>query len=263
MIQFYDQVPSIYTNASRDFQYLSWLINIVLNSVKHNVDDIYDLPNTKADPRLTELLAMTLGFKVKRNYDQKQLATLVSIIPSILKYKGTEKAIRMAGEALITASGTRASFDCEMSGNMLKVILPKDLVDTTLFVDLLPYISPAGITCRIVRKNQIQETLKTEVGYDDVLQAKWYKDLSWSDETNDLYGLAGLFEPGSKPILANYSNKPGEPHILNTGLLSNTIIPMLDSSIYGPTADIDFTENSSPATTDEGSTESSATTTMD
>ena len=70
MIKFREQVPSVYTNASRDFQYLSWLIDVVLNSVKHNVDTIYDLPNVKHDAKLSELLAMTLGFKVKRNYDQ-------------------------------------------------------------------------------------------------------------------------------------------------------------------------------------------------
>ena len=76
MIKFANQVPSVYPSASRDFQYLGWLIDIVLNSVKHNVDDLYDLPNNQADIKLTELLALTLGFKVKRNYDQKQLSAL-------------------------------------------------------------------------------------------------------------------------------------------------------------------------------------------
>ena len=88
MIKFKNLVPSVYPNASRDFQYLCWLIDIVLNSVKHTVDDLYDLPNSKADPKLTELLAMTLGFKVKRNYDQDQLRALVAALPRILKYKG-------------------------------------------------------------------------------------------------------------------------------------------------------------------------------
>ena len=143
MIKFYDQVPSVYPNASRDFQYLCWLIDIVLNNVKHNVDDMYDLPNSKTDPRLTELLAMTLGFKVKRNYNQKQLAALVAALPKILKYKGTETAITYAGNALIAASGAIGNFKSKIVDGELQVTLPEDLVDTAL-VRITRLLIPAG-----------------------------------------------------------------------------------------------------------------------
>ena len=54
MINLYNQVPTVYTSTSRDFQYLSWLYNIVLNSVKHNVDALYDLPKVQTDNKLIE-----------------------------------------------------------------------------------------------------------------------------------------------------------------------------------------------------------------
>ena len=192
MINVYNQVPSIYPSASRDFQYLCWLINIVLNDVKHNIDDLYDLPNTKANPKLTELLAMTLGFRVKRNYDQKQLAALVSILPRIFKCKGTKKAVKLAGEALINASGTVGSFDCAVKDNTLEVVLPKELVDTTLFIDLLPYILPAGMGCHIVRKTQRSASALSEYTYQDTLEAKWCLDLDWDESKQDSVGLTGL-----------------------------------------------------------------------
>ena len=241
MINFYNQVPSIYINTSRDFQYLSWLINIVLNSVKHNVDDIYALPNTKADPRLTELLALTLGFKVKRNYDKKQLAALVSSLPSILKFKGTKTAVILAGKALLKASGAYGMFDCEVKDNCLEVLLPEELVDTTLFMDLLPYILPAGITCRIVRKTQNQDIRYTEVDYNDTLWAQWYADLDWDSYNNTTTGLTSLFTSG-KPEFTNYKqdyeyeyNEHRQPILnidaVNTGLLDNTIIPVLETAL--------------------------------
>lgn len=233
MINFYNQVPSVYTNTSRDFQYLSWLINIVLNSVKHNVDDLYDLPNTKADPRLIELLAMTLGFKVKRNYNQKQLAALVSIIPRILKYKGTTEAITLAGKALIKASGAIGMFDCEIKNNCLEILLPEELVDTTLFMDLLPYILPAGITCRVVRKTQTQAGIDSiNVGYHDTLYYgdDWHLDLSWNTDTQNSTGLANIFEADThKPNFANYKKSEADKLILNTGLLDNSMIPVLNN----------------------------------
>lgn len=233
MINLRNQVPSIYTSASRDFQYLSWLINIVLNSVKHNVDDLYDLPNTKADPRLTELLAMTLGFKVKRNYDQKQLATLVSILPTILKYKGTIEAITLAGNALIRTAGSEGSFHCELEDNCLIVRLPRELVDTTLFMDLLPYILPAGLTCRIVRRTDVKSGISPiNVAYQDALSASWHVDLGYTDSKNRQIttGLANLYEAGLQdPNFAFFenfdANKP------TAGLLDNSLIPVLDNPI--------------------------------
>ena len=193
MIKFHDLVPSVYSSASRDFQYLGWLINIVLNSVKHNVDDLYDLPNSKSNSRLTELLAMTLGFKIKRNYDQQQLQALVAILPRILKYKGTITAVKMAGNALIAASGAIGDFNCEVRDGELLVVLPVNLIDVSLFTDLLPYILPAGMTCHIVRKNQIQETYKTKLAYDEILRAEWIPEISWNAETGTVDGMSNIY----------------------------------------------------------------------
>jgi hypothetical protein len=197
MINFYNEVPMVYPGASRDFQYLSWLINIVLNSVKHNVDGIYNMPDAKANAKLAELLAVTLGFKVRRNYDLKQLTALVSIIPSILKHKGTERAVEMAGNALIAASGTPGSFEYEFSNHHLEVIIPDKLVDITLFTDILPYILPAGMTCRITRKTLVKPKRPTKTELSFVNKARL---MVYPDAPSNVLTLSGgpdtLFEPG-------------------------------------------------------------------
>lgn len=236
MIKFQEQVPSVYPSASRDFQYLSWLINIVLNSVKHNVDDLYNLPNTQSDPKLTELLAMTLGFKVKRNYDQKQLAALVAVLPRILKYKGTDIAIEMAGNALIAASGAQGSFISEISDGVLEVTFPKDLIDISLFTDLLPYILPAGMTCRIIRTDIIKKGIEENLSYADsaIFDIEPDFDFDWqvSADPDKLradfgyLGLANMYPVTSDEFtLSNYiSNENESKFTLNVGLLANTII---------------------------------------
>ena len=194
MINLYNEVPLIYSNTSRDFQYLSWLINIVLNDVKHNIDSMYDLPNIKTDTRLVELLALTLGFKIKRNYDQKQLIALVSIIPSLLKYKGTITAIIMAANALIKSSGATGRFDYEISNNNVVLLFPKELVDISLFNDLLPYILPAGMTCRIIRDTQTETDSTTQIGTLESIKFDWVNDISWDEEHQTTAGLSGLFD---------------------------------------------------------------------
>lgn len=195
MINFYNQVPTIYTSASRDFQYMSWLINIVLNSVKHNVDDMYNLPDIGGDPKLTELLALTLGFKVKRNYDKKQLAALVSVLPYLLKYKGTTQAIMTAAEALITATGSLGTTDVDIKGTEVEVTLPNDLTDITLFLDILDYILPAGMTCHIKRKTETRYDIDPiKLRHKDVLKLVVADDLAWEQNNTRSTGLSSLYD---------------------------------------------------------------------
>lgn len=249
MINLCNQVPSVYPSASRDFQYLSQLINIVLNSVKHNVDDLYSLPNTTADPKISELLALTLGFKIKRNYDQKQLAALAAILPIILRYKGTTKAVEMAAKALIVASGSLGDVTIYVDGAQLEVVLPKDLIDTTLFLDLLDYILPAGMTCRIVRKTQTVRQLENiEVRCSDQFTVGIYDDLSVNSNTDLASGLAVMFDitdlnsvDGNMPLdpmtytTANFKSGIDERLILNTGMLDNTVIPVIPTTVVPDT----------------------------
>lgn len=241
MIKFANQVPSIYPAASRDFQYLCWLMDIVLNSVKHNVDSLYDLPNTKTNDRLTELLAMTLGFKIKRNYDQKQLAALIVVLPRIIKYKGTERAADMAAKALIAASGATGDVDInkdKLAQGELEVSLPKNLIDISLFTDLLPYILPAGMTCRVIRTDRVPKTYTTEISYADRLLAELIPDLDWDRDTQSLLGLARLFNVGDDlSEFANYKSTTDNSTLsnrLNTGLLMNTLIPTLSEPLADP-----------------------------
>lgn len=240
MIKMYDQVPLIYNNASRDFQFLSHLIDIVLNSVKHNADDLYDLPNSKASSALTELLAMTLGFKVRRNYNKDQLIAIVEILPTILKYKGTTYAVSIAGEALIRAAGAAGRFKCELEDDLvLHITFPQDssgLIDISLFNDLLPYILPAGVTCRIFRKTEIVKSRTVYLDFHNTLFADWHPDIMPDTETGGVKGLASLYDTtntgvSEKPTFANFEKRSDGKYQVIEGLMDNNVIPIIEKTI--------------------------------
>ena len=240
MINLYNLVPTIYSQTSRDFQFLSWLINIVLNSVKHNVDGLYDLPKADADSKLSELLAFTLGFKIRRNYDKEQLLALVNIIPKLLRYKGTAYALELAGNALIKASG--AVGECKiktdeealknLKNGIIEIYLPKDLIDVSLFTDLLPYILPAGMTCRFVRQAVTSSSFETAYSYQQDVVAAWYQEIK-SPQDDSLQekevrvskGAYGLFDAEEVPFteFKNFSNNTKELK-LNEGLVNNAVV---------------------------------------
>ena len=191
MINIDKQVPSIYYNASRDFQLLGHLYEVTLNYIKTNADMLYLLPNgIEADTRATELLATTIGFKLKRKYDKDQLAALVSIFPQLLKIKGTKTAIDLAGNALVKASGAPGIFNSEidLENHILKVYIPIELSDITLFMDLLPYILPAGLRLSITRRTTIQQKIELPIGTSAVMR---YARPGLSDNGHSL-GLARI-----------------------------------------------------------------------
>jgi hypothetical protein len=212
MINIKNQIPSIYYDASRDFQILGHLYEVVLNYVKTNTDMLYLLPNgIEADTRTTELLATTLGFKLRRNYDKNQLAALVSIFPQLLKIKGTKKAVDLAGNALVKASGVPGIFTSEIEGQVLTIKIPIELSDITLFIDLLPYILPFGMRVSIVRNTVISEKISLPIGATVIAR----KALPSMDNKHEKFlphplGLAKVSEfknpDGEKYLAVDFSN---------------------------------------------------------
>ena len=169
LIKFQDLTPEVYYKRSRDFQYIGRLFDLVLNNAKMNTDIISSLPlNPDMDPRLLDLLALTLGFKSKHEYNTKQLAALCSIFPFVLRNKGSKLAIETACNALLNAEGITKEASVEVSSQTVSIFLPSGLSDLNLLKDLLNYILPAGMSCSIVREaTLVPPSSTTLVSYND------------------------------------------------------------------------------------------------
>ena len=155
MIKLQNLTPEVYYKQSRDFQFIGRLYDLVLNSVKTNTDMIYDIPSSdSAGSKMIDLLALTLGFRARHNYNVKQLSAICSIFPIILKNKGNITAIELICDAILHAEGiteeSKVLFDPE-NPYILQIFISKQLSDITLLNDLLDYVLPAGISCEIIR----------------------------------------------------------------------------------------------------------------
>ena len=169
LIKFQDLTPEVYYKRSRDFQYIGRLFDLVLNNAKMNTDIISSLPlNPDMDPRLLDLLALTLGFKSKHEYNTKQLAALCSIFPFVLRNKGSKLAIETACNALLNAEGITKEASIEVSNQTVSIFLPSELSDLNLLKDLLNYILPAGMSCSLVQEaTLVPPSSTTLVNYQD------------------------------------------------------------------------------------------------
>lgn len=166
MIKFKDLVPEVYYNTSRDFQLLSHLFELVLNSVKTDIDIVYNIPNPEyVGTSFINTFTKTLGFRSKHDYEISQLAAICSIFPTIMKKKGSLAAIELIGNTLLNASGSSATFYCELdktNQTIINAYFPDNTVDLNLFNDLLDYILPAGMLCHNIMTNISTQPVLTE-----------------------------------------------------------------------------------------------------
>ena len=209
MIKLQELTPSVYYEQSRDFQFIGRLYDIVLNYVKTNADNLYTLPIGKnMDEKLLNLLAFTLGFQSKHQYNSKQLLAICSVLPLILKNKGSLNAILIAVNSILYAEGINQALDYEFKDNNLVLYLSPDLSDLTLLKDIMIYILPAGIGCDMIKEIQSVNKIETVLTTKDEVTV--YKDVA-----SKFNKILDVRDDGIKEMLAN--GKPAN----NTGILVN------------------------------------------
>ena len=209
MIKLQELTPSVYYEQSRDFQFIGRLYDIVLNYIKTNADNLYTLPIGKnMDEKLLNLLAFTLGFQSKHHYNSKQLLAICSVLPLILKHKGSLNAILIAVNSILYAEGINQALDYEFKDNNLVLYLSPDLSDLTLLKDIMIYILPAGIGCDMIKEIQSVNKIETVLTTKDEVTV--YKDVA-----SKFNKILDVRDDGIKEMLAN--GKPAN----NTGILVN------------------------------------------
>lgn len=226
LIKFQDLTPEVYYKKSRDFQYIGRLFDLVLNNAKMNTDIISSLLlNPDMDPRLLDLLALTLGFKSKHEYNTKQLAALCSIFPFVLRNKGSKLAIETACNALLNAEGITKGASIEVDNQTISIFLPSELSDLNLLKDLLNYILPAGMSCSLIQEaTLVPPSSTTVVNYQDYV-------VNYTNTSNDLWAEAKnksiiLKQTGTEATNAKESRAEDHAGVfVNTSIIRQTAEP--------------------------------------
>lgn len=198
MIKLQNYTPEIYYKESRDFQLLGRLYDLVLNAIKTEVDLLYNLPlSNNSDDKVLELLALTLGFKPKHQYNAKHLKAVCSVLPELMRYKGSIKALKIACEALFNAMDINQKldydFNSENDNTELNLYIAQEFGDITILTDLLNYILPAGMSCNIIREFHLLTDSQTNIGLQDTVETYTINTLETS-QLADLSGVINLTE---------------------------------------------------------------------
>lgn len=158
-----DITPSVYSKESRDFQLIGRLYDAVFNSVKMSIDSMTNEPLSKhSDERFLDLVARTLGFESKHNYNIENLHALCSSFKKIMFHKGTELAIEEAINMLLKAQNIDKFYfkNIDKVNKTVIIYIPQELKDVVLLEDLMNYILPAGFTYEIYQRDLVKSVVE-------------------------------------------------------------------------------------------------------
>ena len=224
--------PSIYYQMSRDFQLLGRLYDVVLHSVKTDVDLLYNLPlsfNSNLDS--IDLLAMTLGFIPKHKYNAKQLKAVCSVLPLIFKNKGSLQAIIVLVNTILHAEGIKETVECfekthiddttgkTVSDHTILIAIPDKLQDLSLINDLLDYILPVGIGYELIQIFTVKIDGKTDLAYEDKVSVKSIEIINENNEVT--YGLLpDLTDSEVRDKVVNFGAEDTSGLLVHTTIIS-------------------------------------------
>ena len=158
MLHLENKTPEYFSENSRDFQLLCRVLNIFLNSsVEQGRKVAGDWSIETLDESLLALMARKLGFMESSYIPPAILRNICKSYPRILKYKGTQQAVREAAYAVLSAHQEVTALNVIYSPKTLKsdntsesdpyihVECNVTSGDEAYLEKLYPYILPAGV----------------------------------------------------------------------------------------------------------------------
>lgn len=99
-------IPEVY-NRERDMQVFTKLIDILLTSCKYDIDSLYKLYDSLLCPeQFLPYLAGTINYKYDNANTVSSNRQIIGIFMLMMKYKGSEKGIKMATALSLTTLDT-------------------------------------------------------------------------------------------------------------------------------------------------------------
>ena len=182
MIKTRTQVPEIYYNNSRDFQFIGRLFDVVFNYLKTNVDTMKNNPLTKlTDDNLMDLAAYTVGFVSKREYSINDLESICNSFRDLLRRKGTEGAIKACIDMLLKSNNISEVSEVNVINvaedgstipfvREIELYIPAKLNDTRLLEDMFDYILPSGYIVSMLNVSSDRPSASSEIFTRDVVK---------------------------------------------------------------------------------------------
>lgn len=217
-------LPEVYYKESRDFAFIARLIEIYINYMKSAADNVdFKMNKSTLNSYVLQLVANNLGFKLKHNYENKDLMYLCTTLMSLYRKKGSIQAIIDAIQLLVNSQKIDEKISRDnvtITNDELEIRIPSALTDVTLLEDVFDYILPAGMTYTFIRVYNAKESDKL-YNVSTYKDNTWSKQLSYSDEYSGLYEIQDAKAKTNEDGISGYLGNIGSSIVANAGISIN------------------------------------------
>ena len=167
-----DNVPDIYT-TSRDYQAILRLLDIITNVEKNDVNNMVSLVNAdKCPSKYLPLLASYVGYDYDYSLSYETNRLIIKYYPLMIKYRGSEKGIRIACAVAINSAMEKDDISGDMEylnviydedDKILKVFVGANVLTKKMF-ELIELVRPVGMGIQVKQSVGVRpkEILKLE-----------------------------------------------------------------------------------------------------
>ena len=190
MFRLIDASPEYYLQQSRDFQYLTRLMDIWFRGFKFDADMILKMADPLSCPdEYLQALSEKIGFYPRKHIENEDLRIILKAFPWMYKYKGSRKAIDMAVRIGLMLNGIAANASqLRITINNMEVeVSTRQKIDETAIREMFRHIAPVGYALVFVIQEQQSTFSDVNYGGDVRLVAadKEWGSQVWGSGDND------------------------------------------------------------------------------
>lgn len=190
MFRLIDTSPEYYLQQSRDFQYLTRLMDIWFRGFKFDADMILKMADPLSCPdEYLQALSEKIGFYPRKHIENEDLRIILKAFPWMYKYKGSRKAIDMAVRIGLMLNGIDANASqLRITINNMEVeVSTRQKIDETAIREMFRHIAPVGYALVFVIQEQQSTFSDVNYGGDVRLVAadKEWGSQVWGSGDND------------------------------------------------------------------------------
>lgn len=152
-----NNVPDVYVNESKDFQLISRLYDLVIQSTRFSIDSMDNISDTLlCNNVLLPLIGTKVGFFTQSKHTDATLRKVLAAFPYIMKYKGSKEGLYLVLNLFERITNTKVSLQETDDPNNIIIRFYNYMINVELLYELIEYIRPTGLMFTIEFKQDVR-----------------------------------------------------------------------------------------------------------
>lgn len=177
-------VPDVYVNESRDFQLVSRLYDLALQSTRFSIDSMDYISDTQqCNDKLLDLIGSKVGFFSNLSVPDDTLRNVLTAFPYIMRHKGSKYAIQLILNLFMHITNSRVELEETDDPSIINIVFYDYMLHVQLLQQLIEYIRPTGVMITYEFKTYVESVNRIVLTTDVVTLSPVMNYVDTNEET--------------------------------------------------------------------------------